>query len=304
MTGEKRKKEIFKVTIVGSIVNVLLVVAKFIAGFAGNSAAMLADAIHSLSDFITDIIVILFVKISAKPEDAEHNYGHGKYETLATVIIGLMLFAVGFGILYSSMSSVIAVINGAVLPAPGYLALGAAILSIITKEILYQYTVYKGKTLDSSAVIANAWHHRSDALSSIGTAIGIGGAIVLGDKWRVLDPVAAIVVSFFIVKVAYTLTKSGIDELLEKSLPEDVEKQIIDTILSFNTVSEPHHLRTRRVGNHYAIDVHIRMDGNTKLSQAHETASAIEKKLREKYGLETYVNIHMEPIKKQEVKNV
>ena len=139
MTSQEREKEIFKVTITGSIVNALLVVAKFIAGFAGHSAAMLADAVHSLSDFITDIIVIIFVKISAKPEDAEHNYGHGKYETLATVIIGLMLFIVGFGILYNSASSIIAVIHGAVLPAPGYLALVAAVISIIMKELLYQH---------------------------------------------------------------------------------------------------------------------------------------------------------------------
>ena len=297
MTSQDREKEIFKVTITGSIVNALLVVAKFIAGFAGHSAAMLADAVHSLSDFITDIIVIIFVKISAKPEDAEHNYGHGKYETLATVIIGLMLFIVGFGILYNSASSIIAVIHGAVLPAPGYLALVAAVISIIMKELLYQYTLYKGKTLDSSAVIANAWHHRSDALSSIGTAIGIGGAIMLGDSWRILDPIAAVIVSFFILKVAYTLTKSGVDDLLERSLPPEIDKEIIDTILSFKIVSEPHHVRTRRIGNHYAIDVHIRMDGNTNLFEAHATASAIEKRLRDKYGYETYVNIHMEPVK-------
>lgn len=298
MTNQEREKGIYKVTLIGSFANVVLLVFKFVAGFLGNSAAMLADAVHSLSDFVTDIIVLLFVKISSKPEDKEHKYGHGKYETLATVVIGIMLFIIGLGILYNGAKDVIRVINGEVLPSPGILALVAALFSIVVKEGLYHYSIIKGKSLDSPAVIANAWHHRSDALSSIGTAIGIGGAIVLGEKWSVLDPIAAIVVSFFIIKVAYSLTKNGVDDLLERSLPQEVEDEIIKTILSFDKVSEPHHLRTRRIGNKYAINVHIRMDGNTLLYEAHNTATAIERRLREKYGNDTYVNIHMEPVKK------
>lgn len=298
MTNQEREKGIYKVTLIGSFANVVLLVFKFVAGFLGNSAAMLADAVHSLSDFVTDIIVLLFVKISSKPEDKEHKYGHGKYETLATVVIGIMLFIIGLGILYNGAKDVIRVINGEVLPSPGILALVAALFSIVVKEGLYHYSIIKGKSLDSPAVIANAWHHRSDALSSIGTAIGIGGAIVLGEKWSVLDPIAAIVVSFFITKVAYSLTKNGVDDLLERSLPQEVEDEIIKTILSFDKVSEPHHLRTRRIGNKYAINVHIRMDGNTLLYEAHNTATAIERRLREKYGNDTYVNIHMEPVKK------
>ena len=298
MTNQERERGIYKVTLIGSFANVVLLVFKFVAGFLGNSAAMLADAVHSLSDFVTDIIVLLFVKISSKPEDKEHKFGHGKYETLATVVIGIMLFLIGFGILYNGAKDVIRVINGEVLPSPGILALVAALFSIAVKEVLYQYSVIKGKTLDSPAVIANAWHHRSDALSSIGTAIGIGGAIVLGEKWSVLDPIAAIVVSFFIIKVAYVLTKNGVDDLLERSLPPEIEDEIVKIILSFDKVSEPHHLRTRRIGNKYAINVHIRMDGNTLLYEAHDTATAIERRLREKYGNETYVNIHMEPVKK------
>lgn len=298
MTNQERERGIYKVTLIGSFANVVLLIFKFVAGFLGNSAAMLADAVHSLSDFVTDIIVLLFVKISSKPEDKEHKFGHGKYETLATVVIGIMLFLIGFGILYNGAKDVIRVINGEVLPSPGILALVAALFSIAVKEVLYQYSVIKGKTLDSPAVIANAWHHRSDALSSIGTAIGIGGAIVLGEKWSVLDPIAAIVVSFFIIKVAYVLTKNGVDDLLERSLPPEIEDEIVKIILSFDKVSEPHHLRTRRIGNKYAINVHIRMDGNTLLYEAHDTATAIERRLREKYGNETYVNIHMEPVKK------
>ena len=263
MESEKssREKGIYKVTIVGSIVNFLLLVFKFFAGIAGHSAAMLADAVHSLSDFITDIVVIVFVRIAGKPEDKGHDYGHGKYETLATAIIGLLLLCVGFGIFWNGASSIYTFLRGGQLESPGVVALVAALVSIVSKEILYQYTVIQGKKLNSQAVIANAWHHRSDALSSIGTAIGIGGAILLGDHWRVLDPVAAVVVSFFIMKVSVRLLIPCVDELLEKSLPEDVEKEIEQTVLSFPGVSQPHHLRTRRIGNYYAIELHVRMDG-------------------------------------------
>ena len=297
MESEKssREKGIYKVTIVGSIVNFLLLVFKFFAGIAGHSAAMLA--VHSLSDFITDIVVIVFVRIAGKPEDKGHDYGHGKYETLATAIIGLLLLCVGFGIFWNGASSIYTFLRGGQLESPGVVALVAALVSIVSKEILYQYTVIQGKKLNSQAVIANAWHHRSDALSSIGTAIGIGGAILLGDHWRVLDPVAAVVVSFFIMKVSVRLLIPCVDELLEKSLPEDVEKEIEQTVLSFPGVSQPHHLRTRRIGNYYAIELHVRMDGKITLEEAHSTATAIENKLKEMFGKGTHVGIHVEPTK-------
>lgn len=299
MESEKssREKGIYKVTIVGSIVNFLLLVFKFFAGIAGYSAAMLADAVHSLSDFITDIVVIVFVRIAGKPEDKGHDYGHGKYETLATAIIGLLLLCVGFGIFWNGASSIYTFLRGGQLESPGVVALVAALVSIVSKEILYQYTVIQGKKLNSQAVIANAWHHRSDALSSIGTAIGIGGAILLGDHWRVLDPVAAVVVSFFIMKVSVRLLIPCVDELLEKSLPEDVEKEIEQTVLSFPGVSQPHHLRTRRIGNYYAIELHVRMDGKITLEEAHSTVTAIENKLKEMFGKGTHVGIHVEPTK-------
>ncbi|MFR6202619.1 MAG: cation diffusion facilitator family transporter [Bacteroides fragilis] len=299
MESEKssREKGIYKVTIVGSIMNFLLLVFKFFAGIAGHSAAMLADAVHSLSDFITDIVVIVFVRIAGKPEDKGHDYGHGKYETLATAIIGLLLLCVGFGIFWNGASSIYTFLWGGQLESPGVVALVAALVSIVSKEILYQYTVIQGKKLNSQAVIANAWHHRSDALSSIGTAIGIGGAILLGDHWRVLDPVAAVVVSFFIMKVSVRLLIPCVDELLEKSLPEDVEKEIEQTVLSFPGVSQPHHLRTRRIGNYYAIELHVRMDGKITLEEAHSTATAIENKLKEMFGKGTHVGIHVEPTK-------
>lgn len=292
-----RGKAIYKVTIVGSLVNFLLVVFKFFAGIMGHSAAMLADAVHSLSDFVTDIIVIAFVRISSKPEDEGHDYGHGKYETLATAIIGIILLFVGFGIFWNGATSIYHFLNGASLPEPGMFALIAALISIVSKEILYRYTISEGKKLNSQAVLANAWHHRSDALSSIGTAIGIGGAILLGNHWRVLDPAAAVIVSFFIMKVAVQLLIPCVEELLEKSLPAEVEDKIQETILSFPGVSSPHHLRTRRIGNYYAIEVHVRMNGKIPLEEAHRTATAIEDKLREQFGRGTHIGIHVEPEK-------
>lgn len=293
----ERERRIYRVTIVGSVVNLALLLFKFAAGILGRSAAMLADAVHSLSDFVTDVIVLLFVRISNKPQDKDHDYGHGKYETLATALIGIILFFVGLGIFWNGARSIWAFVRGETLEAPGALALVAALLSIVTKEILYRYTVIVGRREQSQAVIANAWHHRSDALSSVGTAVGIGGAILLGDNWRVLDPVAAVVVSIFIVKVAWEMVVPCANELMEQSLPEQTEREIEEILLSFPGVTEPHNLRTRRVGNNCAIDVHVRMDGNLTLHQSHETTRAMEQRLRELLGEGTFINIHVEPAK-------
>ena len=292
-----REKEIFRVTWTGSIVNFALLVFKFVAGIVGHSAAMVADAVHSLSDFVTDIIVVAFVRISGKPEDEGHDYGHGKYETLATAIIALILFFVGIGIMFNGAKSVFDTINGKPLAAPSILALTVAALSILLKELLYRYTIHKAKGLNSQAMIANAWHHRSDAFSSIGTFIGIGGAICLGEQWRILDPLAAIVVSIFIMRVAVQLLKPCVDELLERSLPAETENIILEIIRSFPEVSEPHHLRTRRIGNRLAIEVHIRMNGNTPLAEAHSLASEVEKRLKYEFGKDTHIGIHIEPLK-------
>lgn len=292
-----REREIYKVTWVGSLVNLLLVVFKFLAGMLGHSAAMLADAVHSLSDFVTDVVVILFVRISNKPVDKSHDYGHGKYETLATAFIGMALLAVGFGVLWNGAAEIWTFLQGGELRRPGMLAWMAAVLSVLSKEVLYRYTAGVGRKCHSQAVVANAWHHRSDALSSIGTALGIGGAIWLGPRWAVLDPVAAVVVSFFILRVSVKLLIPCLDELLEKSLPDSVEQEIEQIVLSFDGVSEPHHLQTRRIGNNYAIEIHIRMDGNIPLYKAHEAATGIERKLKEKFGKDTHVGIHVEPVK-------
>ena len=292
-----RKKEIYKVTLVGSAGNAALLTFKFIAGIIGNSSAMIADAIHSLSDFVTDILVLVFVSISAKPQDQSHDYGHGKFETIASFLIGLALVAAATGIVVSGVLKFTAWLNGEELEAPRWIALWAALLSIAIKEMLYQYTSHRGKDLNSQVMIANAWHHRSDALSSVGAAIGIGLAIWLGNRWAVFDPLASIVVGLMLVKVAYELLKKSINELTESSLPAETEQEIVQIIQSFGDVQQPHNLRTRRIGNRIAIEAHIRMDGQLPLNSVHERATTIEQKLKQRFGANTHVSLHMEPIK-------
>lgn len=290
-----REKEIYRTTIVGTAVNALLIVLKFMAGIVGRSSAMLADAVHSLSDFITDIIVLVFVKIAGKPGDKGHAYGHGKFETLATLIIGLILGIAGIMLMVSGIEKVSDSIAGRDLPKPGMVALAIAAVSIVSKEWLYRYTVAKGRKLNSPAVMANAWHHRSDAISSVGTLVGIGGAIFLGERWRILDPLAAIVVSFFIIKSGYDIMKPCIAELLEASLPEEDEERIMRTVMAVDGIKGVHRLRTRRIGNGIAIDLHAKMDGSLSLERAHTIATAAEKALRHQWGTNAIINIHMEP---------
>ena len=291
----ERSKEIYKVTLIGGVVNVVLLVFKFVAGILGHSAAMVADAIHSLSDFVTDAIVIVFIRISDKPQDKSHDYGHGKYETLAMTIIGMALLLVAGGILYSGIVKIAAWAGGQQLEAPGLLALWAALLSVVLKEAVYRYSMVKARQLQSQAVEANAWHHRSDALSSIGTAAGIGGAIILGQRWTVLDPIASVIVGLFIVKVAFALLRDGIGDLMEQSLPDEVEDEILKLAGSVDGITLPHALRTRRIGNHYAIELHVLMDPDITLREAHDKASEVETLLRRHYGEDTHIAVHVEP---------
>ena len=291
----EREKQIYRVTLAGSVGNVLLVSFKFVAGLAGHSAAMIADAVHSLSDFITDIVVLVFVGISARPQDRSHDYGHGKFETLATLFISLALVAAAIGIIVSGAMKLAAWIGGADLASPGRIALWAALLSILLKELMFRYTARKGRELYSPALKANAWHHRSDALSSVGAALGIGGAVLLGGRWTVLDPLASVVVGAMLVKVAWEIMRPSLGELTDESLPEKAEEDILAVFQAFPEVSEPHNLRTRHIGNRIAIEAHTRMDGGITLAQAHDVTSRIERALKERFGPETIVTLHMEP---------
>lgn len=277
--------------------NMVLFAFKLVAGIVGRSGAMVADAVHSASDFATDIVVLLFVRISAKPRDDDHDWGHGKYETLASLIIGVVLLAVGVELLVESVEKISAVVAGEVLPRPGIIAIIAAAVSIVAKEALYQYSMRVGRKLDSPSVIANAWHHRSDALSSIGALLGIGCAYFLGEKWRIADPIAAIVVAALIMKVAINLCRTAIAELLEKSLPAEVEEEILAIISATPNVHKPHNLRTRRIGSNIAIEVHIRVDGSMTVHASHEISRDIEQRLRNRFGQQTAVAIHIEPMK-------
>ena len=299
MSGEAeiRKKKIYSVTFIGFAVNLLLAGIKLAAGILGRSGAMVADAVHSFSDMATDVVVIAFAKISAKPKDEGHDYGHGKYETLATIIISLALAAVGTGILVNSIGAIRVVVDGGLLPRPGTVALLAAAVSIVVKEILYRYTVREGRRVSSPSMIANAWHHRSDALSSLGTLAGIGCAYFLGDKWRIADPIAALVVAVFIFKIAFDLIRTGLDELLERSLPEDVEEEILRVVAANPEVREPHNLRTRRIGASIAVEVHVRVDGAMSVCRSHELTEDIERRLRARFGEGTMIAIHVEPLK-------
>ncbi len=293
----KRKNTIYRVTIVGTVVNVLLTLAKLLAGIVGRSGAMIADAVHSLSDFATDIIVLLFVRLSLKPSDCDHKYGHGKYETLASVIISVILIGVGVGIGYENGVKIWDFYHGVVIPQPHYIALVAAAVSIVAKEALYWYTVRAAKRISSSVLEANAWHHRSDALSSIAALIGIGGAILLGENWIVLDPIAALLVSVLIIVTGFKLLKPGVDELLERSLPSSVENEIMELLNNFPQTQDPHKLKTRKIGSSIAIEFHIRVEGETKVSDAHDILCRLEAAIREKFGENAQIITHIEPIK-------
>lgn len=290
-----REKKAARVTWVGFFTNLILSAAKIVAGVVGRSSAMVADGIHSLSDFVTDFIVIIFIKISAKNEDSDHPYGHGKFETFATMLISFALFIVAIGIFYSGSVKIYEVLNGRTIERPTYLALIMAAVSIVVKEGLYWYTIIIGRKIDSPAVIANGWHHRSDAFSSIGTLIGISGAMFLGERWRILDPITSVIVGIFIVAVACKLARPSIQELLEMSLPQEIEQNIEQKIQATPGVITFHHLRTRKNGNAFIIDMHIKVDARSSIVEAHDIATHVENNLKAAFGKHTQVNVHIEP---------
>lgn len=294
-TSEERVDKGVKVTFNGLIVNIILTIFKFLAGILGQSAAMIADAVHSVSDTASDIVVLLGFRYVKKPIDDSHNYGHGKIETLSTSIVGAMLIVVALLIVSSGIEQLLRSLRGEIIPRPALIALFAAVLSIVVKEFLYQYTVKVGKEINSSLIIANAWHHRSDAFSSIGTMIGIGGAIFLGEKWRILDPIAAIFVSILILKVAIDILKDSISELIETSVDDELKKEIYDTVSKVEGVKDYHKLRIRRVGNYYSMSLHILVDKSMTIAEAHKISYNVEEEIRSLLGPESIVTIHLEP---------
>lgn len=290
-----REQTIQAVTIGGAVGNLVLAGFKLLAGILGKSSAMMADAIHSISDLISDVVVLVMVRISSKGVDKDHDYGHGKYETLATVIVAVILLIVGGELMLGGIDKVRTVINGDQLEQPGSIALWASLVSIAVKEFLYQWTARVGKRVNSPAMITNAWHHRTDALSSIGSAIGIGGAMLLGGKWVVLDPIVGCVISVFIIIIAIKMAMPALHELTEGSLPEDVENDIVAIIESTDGVENVHALKTRQNGPVIILSAHIVVDPNITVSEAHKITVDAETAVREKFGKETLISIHIEP---------
>ena len=293
--GQARRKEIRKITLIGAGVNIVLTAIKIVAGVLGRSAAMIADGVHSLSDLLSDIVVLVFTHISSKGRDRDHSFGHGKFETLATLIVSLILVVVGGKLMAGGVQKIVDILNGEAIPVPGHIALWAALASILAKEILYIATARVGKKVNSPVVIANAWHHRSDALSSIGALAGIGGAILLGEKWTILDPIASCCISIAIIVVAVKMALPSLSELLETSLPEAIEEDIKKTAAAVPGVEDIHNLQTRRNGISFIIDAHVVVDPTISVVQAHDIATAVEDALRAKYGTETQISIHIEP---------
>lgn len=290
-----RTAKVTLVTLIGSVVNIILTVFKILAGILGRSTAMIADGIHSLSDLLSDIVVIVFVKISAKGRDKDHDYGHGKFETFATLIISLMLIIVAVNLMSGGINKIRQILDGGEVSSPGMIALWAAVASIVLKEILYRYTIIKGRALNSPMMIANAWHHRSDAFSSVGSLLGIAGAIFLGDKFVILDPTTGCVISIFILVMAVKMSVPAIKELLDVSLPDDVEEKIEATAKSVKGVVDLHELKTRREGPGIIMEGHLVLDSEISLKEAHDISKKVEESLRKEFGPETQISLHLEP---------
>lgn len=290
-----RTAKVTFVTLVGSVVNIILTVFKIFAGVLGRSTAMIADGIHSLSDLMSDIVVIVFVKISAKGRDKDHDYGHGKFETFATLIISLMLIVVAVNLMSGGINKIRQILDGGEVSSPGMIALWAAVASIVLKEILHRYTIIQGKALNSPMMIANAWHHRSDAFSSVGSLLGIAGAIFLGDKFVILDPITGCVISIFILVMAVKMSVPAIKELLDVSLPDDVEEKIEATAKSVKGVVDLHELKTRREGPGIIMEGHLVLDSEISLKEAHDISKKVEESLRKEFGTETQISLHLEP---------
>jgi cation diffusion facilitator family transporter len=295
MNDERRFQDAMRVTFVGIAGNLILVVVKFIAGILGRSSAIIADAVHSLSDFASDIIVIAGLRLARRPADECHKYGHGKFETLSAMLLGFVLLATAGGIMWSGVNKLTAYLNGDILTKPGWIAVYAALLSIVVKEWLYRYTVKTGKKINSQSLIANAVHHRSDALSSIAAMGGIGGAILLGEKWRVLDPAAAMIVGLLIVWAAVNILKETIGELLEKSLGMEEENRILELARQVEGAMNPHNLKTRKIGSQVAIDLHIHVEPTLTIPEAHDISTLVENRVKDHYGADSIVYVHIEP---------
>lgn len=293
---DNRLKQIETVTLFGAICNIVLTLVKFIAGMLSGSAAMIADAVHSLSDLISDGIVLIFAHVSSRKCDHGHDYGHGRFETLATLAVSILLLVVAGEMLAHAVQQIVAAWHGEMITTPGVVALWAALLSIATKEALYQWTARVGKRINSPVMIANAWHHRTDAISSVASAAGIAGAAFLGGQWAILDPLVGGVISIVILVVGVKMALPALQELTDASLPDETEKQILAIMSSVDGVHSVHHLQTRQMGHYFVVDAHVVVDSSLTVAEAHVITDHIEAALLNTYGHETHISLHVEPM--------
>lgn len=290
LSGPMRSQIGKKTTLLGTGINLFLTFFKFSAGILGNSQAMIADAVHSLSDFASDIIVILGFEFTGKPEDKNHPYGHGRAETLATFMVGIILFLVALGILRGATLSIIA----EKYEKPGLYALVAAVLSVILKEFLYFYTLKKGKYINSDALKANAWHHRSDSMSSVAAFLGITASMI-NPEYHIFDSIAAIVVSFICIRSSVDILKEPVKNIMESSVDEKTVNFISKIAKNKNGVLNVHNLKTRKVGNSIFADMHIEVDPEITVIKAHNIAESVKKEIKNKIDNIEDVLIHIEP---------
>ncbi len=281
-----------RISLVGIVGNVVLSAFKLFAGIIGNSGAMISDAIHSSSDVMATFIAFLGVHLSKKSADKEHPYGHERFECVASLLLGTILLVTGFGIGKAGLEKIFTN-NYEALPIPSAIALAAAIISIVSKEAMYWYTRYYAKLINSTAFMADAWHHRSDAFSSIGSLIGIAGAML---GFPVMDAVASVIICLFILKVAFDITKDAFSKMLDTSCGADYEKTLTEYILNQDDVKSVDVLHSRMFGNKVYIDLEISVDGNKPLWEAHEVAERVHKNVEQRFPDIKHIMIHVNPV--------
>jgi cation diffusion facilitator family transporter len=279
-----------KVTLVGVLVNISLIVIKLVTGIFGSSQALIADAVHSFSDFFTDVVVLIGLKISNKPPDKTHHFGHARIETLASTIVGMALIGTA---LYIGIEACLTIYRHTKYH-PTALALFGAGVSIVLKEILYHYTIRTGRRIKSQLIVANAWHHRSDALSSVAVFIGVAGTQI-NPSWHILDSFAALLVSFFIVKIGLEILRDALREFTDTAPKPEIIEKIRKCALFVDGVLDTHDLRVRTSGGLYQMEIHIVVDGQLTVLEGHKIAKAVEECLIEDVGNFGGITIHVDP---------
>lgn len=292
LNSQSSKKIIMRVSNISIVVNVLLSAIKFVVGVIANSGAMISDAIHSVSDVFSTIIVMIGANAAAKDPDQEHPYGHDRMECIAAIVLAIVLFITGIGVGITGVKKIFGG-NYGDLAVPGALALVAAVISIVVKEGMFWYTRFYGKKVDSTALLADAWHHRSDALSSVGSFIGILGARL---GFPICDPLASVVICLFIVKAAYNICKEELDKMVDKSCDDETERKMSDLIKSQEGVISLDLLMTRMFGSKLYVDVEIGADENTPLRDSHAIAENVHNAIEANFPKVKHCMVHVNPV--------